>query len=463
MELIDAEQAGELYGRWARRSRSRAARRPTPSAGVAVVRRHGRRSSARSRDDQLGAVFAHDIRAVGVEFVVAPGRPTAPPTARCLILVTPDAQRTMNTYLGASAQLGPADIDPTLVAAAAGHLPRGLPLGPSPMPRTPSARRRATAHEAGGRVAFTLSDSFCVDRHRAEFLELVDADVDVLFANEAEICSLYEVDDVRRRRCSRSAARLRASRRSPAARAARWSCAERRGARRSRPHPSSDGRRHHRRRRPVRRRLPLRPHPRATTSPTAPGSAAWPRRRSSPTSAPAPRWPSPTSSRSTCGSCWPSPTAGGGVTDDPLTPRIIVVIIPQMARADRCLPATPRSTPWATACWPPRPRCSPSGATTGPASPRSPAGPASPPAPSTAASPARPTCSSRPSTPHTSDELDELFAEHALRGPASRTSSAPSAPTSSTATRRRRRRRCCSRRSSPPAATPRSPTCCATG
>ncbi len=138
-------------------------------------------------------MFGHDIRAAGVEFQAKPAV-DGEPSGRCLIVVTPDAQRTMNTYLGASAQLGPADVDHELVARAQVLYLEGY-LWDEPDAKDAYRLAARTAHDAGNRVAFTLSDAFCVDRHRAEFLELVESEVDVLFANEAEITSLYEVDD----------------------------------------------------------------------------------------------------------------------------------------------------------------------------------------------------------------------------------------------------------------------------
>ncbi len=141
-------------------------------------------------DDQLGGVFRHDIKAAGVHF------PTSPlsggvPTARCLILVTPDGQRTMNTYLGACVTLGEADVDAALVAASAVTYLEGYLFDP---PHAQAAFRKAAAaaHAAGRKVALSLSDPFCVNRHRAAFLDLVANHVDILFANEAEITALYE-------------------------------------------------------------------------------------------------------------------------------------------------------------------------------------------------------------------------------------------------------------------------------
>jgi len=144
-------------------------------------------------DDGLGQVFGHDIRAAGVRFPSAPLVGGAP-TARCLILVTPDGQRTMNTYLGACVTFGPDDVDEAEVASAAVTYMEGYLFDP---PAAQQAFRKAAriAHAAGRRVALTLSDSFCVGRHRDAFRALVKDDVDILFANEAELLSLYETDD----------------------------------------------------------------------------------------------------------------------------------------------------------------------------------------------------------------------------------------------------------------------------
>jgi sugar/nucleoside kinase (ribokinase family) len=145
------------------------------------------------RDDQLGEVFGHDLRATGVGYDT-PQATSGPPTGRCLILVTPDAQRTMSTFLGASVRLGPADVDPRLIARGKILYLEGYLFDP---PEAQEAFRAAAAiaHEAGRKVALTLSDPFCVERHRAAFLDLVEHHVDILFANELEICALYQVRD----------------------------------------------------------------------------------------------------------------------------------------------------------------------------------------------------------------------------------------------------------------------------
>lgn len=145
------------------------------------------------KDDQLGEVFTHDLRSIGVGFDT-PLATGGPPTGRSLILVTPDAQRTMNTYLGASVRLGPADIDESLIASGRILFLEGYLFDP---PDAREAFRVAArmAHEAGRKVSLTICDPFCVDRHRDEFRDLVTNHVDILFANEAEVCALYQVDD----------------------------------------------------------------------------------------------------------------------------------------------------------------------------------------------------------------------------------------------------------------------------
>jgi len=143
--------------------------------------------------DQLGQVFAHDIKAAGVHFPTAALADGAP-TARCLILVTPDGQRTMNTFLGACVTFGPEDVDPAEVARAKVVYLEGYLFDP---PEAQAAFRAAAkaAHAAGRKVALTLSDPFCVGRHRDAFRAFVAEECDILFANEAEILALYETDD----------------------------------------------------------------------------------------------------------------------------------------------------------------------------------------------------------------------------------------------------------------------------
>jgi sugar/nucleoside kinase (ribokinase family) len=145
-------------------------------------------------DDELGQVFGHDLRAVGVQF--RPGAPEADtPTGRCIIVVTPDAQRTMNTYLGVSSLLQPTDIHEATVASGAVLYMEGY-LYDRPAAKDAFRHAASIAHANGRKVSLTLSDSFCVDRHRADFRGLVSDQVDILFGNEDELLSLYEVDSL---------------------------------------------------------------------------------------------------------------------------------------------------------------------------------------------------------------------------------------------------------------------------
>ena len=190
MALVDAERADALYESMGPAVEVSGGSAANTVAGVASF---GASAAfiGKVRDDQLGEVFTHDIRAVGVEFTTAPAA-DGPSTARCLVMVTPDAQRTMCTYLGAATGLTPADIDPDVIARARFTYLEGYLWDP---PEAIEALRRSVglAHDAGRQVAMSLSDPFCVDRHRKAFLDFVASDVDVLFANEAEITSLFEV------------------------------------------------------------------------------------------------------------------------------------------------------------------------------------------------------------------------------------------------------------------------------
>jgi sugar/nucleoside kinase (ribokinase family) len=143
-------------------------------------------------NDDLGLVFGHDLRAVGVQF--RPGAPEADtPTGRCIIVVTPDAERTMNTYLGVSSLLQPADIHEATVAAGRVLYMEGY-LYDRPAAKEAFRHAAAIAHANGRQVSLTLSDSFCVDRHRDDFRALVSDQVDILFGNADELRALYEVE-----------------------------------------------------------------------------------------------------------------------------------------------------------------------------------------------------------------------------------------------------------------------------
>ena len=194
MQLIDERQATALYdamGPAVEVSGGSAANTIVGSASL------GARAAfvGKVKDDELGRVFAHDIRAAGVDFSTPPAS-DGPSTARCYVLVTPDGERTMNTYLGAAQDLHPSDIDPDTVAAAQIVYLEGDLWDP---PRAKDAFLKAAgiAHAADRDVALTLSDAFCVDRYRAEFLELIrSGTVDLVFANERELHSLYQTADL---------------------------------------------------------------------------------------------------------------------------------------------------------------------------------------------------------------------------------------------------------------------------
>ena len=192
MTLIDAERAESLYRKMGSAIESSGGSAGNTMAGLASLGGKGG-YIGKVRDDLLGEVFRHDITAIGVRFET-PAATSGPGTARCLVLVTPDGQRTMGTYLGACVELGPDDLDAALIGEAQVTYLEGYLFDP---PKAQAAFRTAAAiaHGVGRRVALSLSDPFCVARHRAAFRDLVAGEIDILFANEAEICSLYETDD----------------------------------------------------------------------------------------------------------------------------------------------------------------------------------------------------------------------------------------------------------------------------
>jgi sugar/nucleoside kinase (ribokinase family) len=144
-------------------------------------------------DDQFGSVFRHDMRALGCHFDTPPSN-DGYSTGRCLVLVTPDAQRTMCTHLGAACMLAPGDLDESLLQSAKVVYMEGY-LFDQPPAQEAFIKAAEITHAAGGEVSVTLSDGFCVDRHRGAFRRLVEDHIDILFANEVEICSLYQVED----------------------------------------------------------------------------------------------------------------------------------------------------------------------------------------------------------------------------------------------------------------------------
>lgn len=193
MALIDADRAHELYERMGPGIEASGGSCANTMAGIASF---GGTAAyvGKISNDQLGEVFAHDMRAVGVDFDVPPAV-TGPSTARCLILVTPDAQRTMNTYLGVSSFLEPDDVMVSTVERASLLLCEGY-LWDVDSAKRSIRKAMDVAHASGGKAALTLSDTFCVERHHDEFRELVNGSVDVLFANRAELYALYDVNDL---------------------------------------------------------------------------------------------------------------------------------------------------------------------------------------------------------------------------------------------------------------------------
>ena len=189
MTLIDEARAEELYAAMGPAVEISGGSCGNTMAGVASFGGKGA-YIGKVRNDQLGSVFGHDLRATGVAFDTAQST-EGPSTARCLILVTPDAQRTMNTYLGACTRLGPDDIDVARVAASKVTYVEGY-LWDAPEAKKAVLKAFDAAHAAGHKVSMTLSDAFCVDRYRTEFRELVRNQIDILFANESEIKSLYQ-------------------------------------------------------------------------------------------------------------------------------------------------------------------------------------------------------------------------------------------------------------------------------
>jgi sugar/nucleoside kinase (ribokinase family) len=192
MALIDADQAEALYDQMPAALETSGGSAGNTAAGLASL---GAKCAfiGRVRDDQLGDIFTHDIRSIGVEYST-PAATDGPPTARCLILITPDAQRTMNTFLGASVNLGPEDIDVDLVARAKVTYLEGY-LWDRDEAKAAFLRAAGLAAAKDRMVSLSLSDPFCVDRHRDSFREFVTNHVDILFANEDEIISLYQADN----------------------------------------------------------------------------------------------------------------------------------------------------------------------------------------------------------------------------------------------------------------------------
>lgn len=189
MMLVDPDRSDFLYSKMGPATESSGGSCGNTMAGFASLGGRGA-YIGQVRDDDFGKVFRHDLDAIGVTFATPPAS-DGPGTGRCLVLVTPDAQRTMCTTLGAATSLTTADIDDAQVRASSVIYMEGYLFDP-PEAKAAFVHAAEVAHAADRKVSITLSDSFCVDRHRAAFAHLVDNHIDILFANEDEIVSLYE-------------------------------------------------------------------------------------------------------------------------------------------------------------------------------------------------------------------------------------------------------------------------------
>src|SRR5690242_14825064 len=190
MMLIDETRAAAIYRDMGPATEMSGGSAANTIVGIASL---GARAAyvGKVKDDQIGRLYSHDIRAAGVAFETKPA-PDGPATGCCYILVTGDGERTMNTYLGAAQDLSVADIDPAEIAAARMIYLEGYLWDPKNA-KDAFVKASQIAHQSGREVALTLSDAFCVDRYRGEFLDLMrGGTVDVVFANEAELHSLYQ-------------------------------------------------------------------------------------------------------------------------------------------------------------------------------------------------------------------------------------------------------------------------------
>jgi len=192
MQLIDADQATAMYEKLPPAVEASGGSAANTIADLASLGGTGA-FMGKVRDDQLGEIFSHDLRSMGVHFDT-PVATEGPATARCLVLVTPDAQRTLMTYLGACVAFGPDDVDEKVIADSQVTYLEGYLFDP-PAAKEAFFKAAHGAHAAGRKVSLSLSDPFCVDRYRGEFRSFVKDHVDVLCANEDEIKSLYETDD----------------------------------------------------------------------------------------------------------------------------------------------------------------------------------------------------------------------------------------------------------------------------
>lgn len=194
MQLIDLKRAASLYDRIGPAREISGGSAANTIAGIAHL---GGRTAyvGKVKDDQLGAIFAHDLRAQGADYQTGFAPPDAgQETGRCIVLVTPDGERSMSTYLGVTEFLSPSDILPEQMAEAEWIYLEGYRFDGAESHEA-FAKAIAACRGAGGRVSLTLSDPFCVERHRDAFREMIRKDVDLLFANRAEILSMYQTED----------------------------------------------------------------------------------------------------------------------------------------------------------------------------------------------------------------------------------------------------------------------------
>ena len=194
MNLVDLDQSDSLYAKLPAGREVSGGSAGNTMAGIAALGAKGA-YIGKVRDDQFGDVFRHDVRSIGVDFDT-PATTEGMNTGKCIVMVHPDAQRTMATFLGAANKLTPADVDPATIQAAKVVYMEGYLFDPEDAKAAfVKAAEAAHAGNTGTKVSLSLSDPFCVGRHRESFLHLVEHHIDILFANEEEITSLYQTDD----------------------------------------------------------------------------------------------------------------------------------------------------------------------------------------------------------------------------------------------------------------------------
>ena len=192
MNLIDEARADQLYSHMGPATEISGGSAGNTAAGVASFGGHAA-YIGKVKDDQLGSIYAHDMKSIGVHFGTVKAN-DGPATARSFILVTPDGERTMSTYLGACVNLTTADVAEDVVKAAKVTYMEGY-LYDKPEAKAAFRHASKVARASGNLTSITLSDSFCVERHRDDFLDLIRTSIDIVFANESEVKSLYKTDN----------------------------------------------------------------------------------------------------------------------------------------------------------------------------------------------------------------------------------------------------------------------------